>query len=401
MAPPTGHVRLGIAGLGVAGSVMLPYAARHPRIRIAGVADPRAQVTDRTSAEHDVPGYQSVSELCDDSGVDAVYLATPTELHTEHVLAAAAAAKHVVVEKPMAFDLAQADTMVEACRAAGTVLMVGHSQSFEAPVRRLGEMVRSGSLGELVMLHNWYYTDWLYRPRTSDEFLTERAGGVTYRQGAHQADILRYIAGGLVERVRGRTSRADPDRPTEGGHVAYLEFEDGAPATAVYSGYDHFPSTELTFGLNEGGGTVDPDRYGRSRARLRGLDREAEAALKGGDPTALPQSQVITGSGGKQPFYGLTLVSCTGADVRVSPDGLLVYDEHRRWEVSLAGEPVGRESLLGELAGAVLDGLPPEHDGRWGKANLEVSAAILESSATRAEVRLHHQVPVGRRGAAS
>jgi phthalate 4,5-cis-dihydrodiol dehydrogenase len=399
LARSTGHVRLGIAGLGVAGSVMLPYAAAHPRVRVTAVADPREELAARVSREHAATAYPTVAALCSADDVDAVYLATPTGLHTEHVLAAAEAGKHVVVEKPMAFDLEQADGMILAADRAGTVLMVGHSQSYEAPVRRMGEMIRSGDIGEPVMLHSWYYTDWLYRPRTPDEFQTELAGGVTYRQGAHQIDILRYLGGGLLDRVCARTSRADPARPTEGGHVAYLEFADGTPATAVYSGYDHFPSSELTFGIDEGGNRVDAEAYATARTRLAGLDAEAEAALKSKDPTALRQLQILA-QGQHQPFFGHTLVSCTEADLRVSPDGLLVYGHRRRWEVNLAGEPVGRQALLDELAGAVLDGRRPLHDGRWGKANLEACAAIIESSARRQEIRLCHQVPLPAREAA-
>jgi phthalate 4,5-cis-dihydrodiol dehydrogenase len=274
LARSTGHVRLGIAGLGVAGSVMLPYAAAHPRVRVTAVADPREELAARVSREHAATAYPTVAALCSADDVDAVYLATPTGLHTEHVLAAAEAGKHVVVEKPMAFDLEQADGMILAADRAGTVLMVGHSQSYEAPVRRMGEMIRSGDIGEPVMLHSWYYTDWLYRPRTPDEFQTELAGGVTYRQGAHQIDILRYLGGGLLDRVCARTSRADPARPTEGGHVAYLEFADGTPATAVYSGYDHFPSSER----DRPHPPCRPGRGGRGGAEVEGPDRPATVA---------------------------------------------------------------------------------------------------------------------------
>ncbi|MGH3666557.1 MAG: Gfo/Idh/MocA family protein [Egibacteraceae bacterium] len=393
MSRSSGRVGLGIAGLGVAGSVMLPHVVRHPRVRLVVVADRRGPLAEQVAREHAAAACSTVEQLSAMPEVDAVYLATPTQLHAEHVLTAATAGKHVVVEKPMALDLAQADGMIAAAERAGVALMVGHSQSYEAPVRRMGALIRSGTLGNPLMLHNWYYTDWLYRPRTPDEFDTNRAGGVTYRQGAHQVDILRYLGGGLLASVRARTSHADPDRATEGGHVAYLEFEDGTPATAVYSGYDHFHSSELTFGLNEGGGRVDPERHATARARIRGLDADAEAALKSGDPSSLRQLQVLA-PGGDQPFFGLTLVSCTQADLRGSPDGLLVYDDERRWEVSLAGEPSGRAALLDELAAAVLDGRPPLHDGRWGKANLEVCGAIVESSGRRQEVRLQHQVPV-------
>ena len=77
------------------------------------------------------------------------------------------------------------------------------------------------------------------------------------------------------------TGHGDPQRPTEDAHVAYLEFEDGTPASAVYSGADHFHTTELAFGIGEQGRPVDPAAYGRARQTLQKVGgRDAELGLK-------------------------------------------------------------------------------------------------------------------------
>src|SRR6266545_4942689 len=143
--------------------------------------------------------------------------------------------------------------MIAAAERSGVQLVVGHSHSFEPPIRKIREIVRRGELGRLRMLHNWYFTDWLYRPRNAEELDTQLGGGVTFRQGSHQFDLLRLIGGGLVRSVRAMTGRGDPERPTEDAHVVYMEFEDGTPASAVYSGADHFQTTELAFGIGEQG----------------------------------------------------------------------------------------------------------------------------------------------------
>src|SRR5206468_1189747 len=127
-----------------------------------------------------------------------------------------------------------------AAEAHDRQLVVGHSHSFEPAIRKMREIVQSGALGRVRMLHNWCFTDWLYRPRNTEELDTRLGGGVTFRQGSHQFDILRFIGGGLLRSVRAMTARGDAQRPTEDAPVAYMEFEHVTPATAVDCGPDPF-----------------------------------------------------------------------------------------------------------------------------------------------------------------
>ena len=144
------------------------------------------------------------------------------------------------------------------------------------------ELVRSGELGQLGMVHSWYFNDWLYRPRLPEELDTRLGGGVVFRQSADQFDIIRLVGKGLLRSVRAMTGRWDPERPTEGSYVAYLEFGDGAAATAGYGGYDHFHTTELT-GVDESGIAGERPASGRARHVLReagGPGSTGELALK-------------------------------------------------------------------------------------------------------------------------
>src|SRR5581483_2987834 len=119
--------------------------------------------------------------------------------------------------------------------------------------------------------------DWLYRPRTPEEFTPEWGGGVPWRQGPHQIDILRTIGGGLVQNLRGTVGVWDESRRVAGVYSAYLDFADGAVATALYSGYDHLSSATLMRGLTNRGPIVPEDRYARARKEFAG-NPEAEAA---------------------------------------------------------------------------------------------------------------------------
>lgn len=97
-------------------------------------------------------------------------------------------------------------------------------------------LIESGNVGPLRAVNCWYYTDWMYRPRHPDEFDDTLGGGVPMRQGAHHADIIRFIGGGRLASVRGTVGRWDQQRPGEGAYVSYLEFVDRTrqrPSTAA------------------------------------------------------------------------------------------------------------------------------------------------------------------------
>jgi phthalate 4,5-cis-dihydrodiol dehydrogenase len=379
-----------VLGLGAASAALLPIADLHADAVVTAGADP--DVGARNAFDRpDRRVYATCEELLASAEVDAVYIASPTPMHPEHVRRSLAAGKHVVVEKPMAPSLAAAEDMVTEAERQGLVLLVGHSQSFEAPVRAMRAIVESRVLGPVRAINCWYYTDWMYRPRHPDELDAAKGGGVPLRQGAHHVDIVRFLGGGVLRSVRGRVACWDEARRTEGSYSAYLEFEDGTPVTVFYSGYDHFPSTELTFGIGESGQALG-SAYAVARERLRAVDgADAELAMKRGAGGASRQAEMLRG-GDKQPFFGLVVVSCEGGDLRVSPDGLIVYGDVSRIEIPLGGMPVGREAMLTELAGAVRGSRAATHDGRWGVANLEVCQALVESSALGSEVRLERQV---------
>ena len=87
-------------------------------------------------------------------------------------------------------------------------------------------------------------------------------------------------------------------------------------------------------------------------------------------------------------------MSCERGDIRQTPDGLFIYGESEKREITLpAGRRRGREAEIEELYDAVVHGRPVFHDGRWGEATLEVCLAMIESAEKRREIFLSHQVP--------
>jgi phthalate 4,5-cis-dihydrodiol dehydrogenase len=386
---------LGIAGLGVASTQILPPISKLPFIKITAAADTRADAVAKFRAQYRAEGYASVEELCASTNVDAVYIATPNSLHAEHAITAAKHKKHIIVEKPMALTLAECDAMNQAADKHGVKLLCGHTHSFDPPIRKIREIVKSGALGKLCMIHSWNYNEFMYRPRMRHELATTR--GVVLNQGPHHVDIVRLIGGGMVRSVRAMTGIWDKAREWEGSYTCYLEFEDRTPATLIYSGYGYFDTAELFQWVGEGGQPRPPATNLRVREKLREVksaeeEEQLKEAMRFGGRREGEFSHVWTGAR-KQPFFGFTVVSCEKGDIRQTPDGLKIYGESDQREILLPAASRGREAEAEELYDVVVMGRPIFHDGRWGAATLEVCLAILESAEQRKEIFLARQVP--------
>ncbi len=386
---PDEPLRLAIAGLGMAGAVMVRAAAAHPGVKLVTAAEPNYETRNAFARDFDTPTYALLTELCDDPRIEAVYVATPHQFHRAHAVALAEAGKHIILEKPMALMLADCDTIIAAVERANVYLVVGHTHAFDPAVREMRRIVASGELGPLGMIASWNYTNFLYRPRRSEELDTALGGGILFNQLPHQIDMVRLIGGGRLRSVRAQLTAFDRSRPTEGSAVAFLEFDDGAAASLVYGGYDFFDSDELHFWISERGAQKSPDQHGAARrelaeqkneeVRLR-IERYAYGAESGPAPT-------------HQPHFGLMVVTCARGEMRASADGLFIYDQNGKREVVLPASAAtpGRSEVLDDMIAAVRTGRKPLQDGRWGKANVEVTLALQQSARERREIMLEHQ----------
>lgn len=376
-------IAVGAAGLGRAFSLMAPTLGADERVRLVAAADPRAEARAQFQRDFGGRAYATVDELCADRELDLIYVATPHQFHAEHARLAFAAGKHALVEKPMALTLEECNAMIGAARAAQRHLIVGHSHSFDAPIRRIRELIASGTYGRLRMITAFNFTDFLYRPRRPEELDSARGGGALYNQAPHHVDIVRLLAGARVTRVRAQTGAWDPKRSTEGAYSALLTFEGGAFATITYSGYAHFDSDEFTGWIGEGGQTKDPDAYGAARKALAG----DEMALKNARNYGGPQ-QPKTPPQLSHQHFGVLIASCEHADLRPLSTGVWIYADGQRRLDALPAPKVQRAEVIDELYGAVVEGMPPLHDGEWAAATMQVCLAMLRSAREQREVEL-------------
>jgi phthalate 4,5-cis-dihydrodiol dehydrogenase len=376
-------LRLGVAGLGNAGQAVLRDVGAAPGVVLAAVADLRSAALESCRSKFpDLKIYGSVDAMCQSDHVDAVWVATPNEFHAEHAISAAIHGKHVICEKPMALSLEQCDRMNRAVQESGIHFQM-HSKAVDPPILRMREIIAGGSLGRPIQISSWNYKSWLNYPRLPAELDTSKGGGIVFRQGAHQIDIVRCLGGGMVKSVRAITGKWHPRFDTEGNYSAFLEFADGTPASLVFNGYGGFDMTELTWGIGEGG-------YPSSERKEAASEAPVSASAKYAEPSRAERRK--REGARKQPFFGLTVVSCEKGDMRQSPDGLYLYTDQGRGEV-LCAPFVDRAGELMKLYDAVRQHRPGFNDGHWGKASLEVLLAILRSSEERREIILDHQVP--------
>jgi phthalate 4,5-cis-dihydrodiol dehydrogenase len=399
-------LKMGMVGIGVGGTEMLPAFEAMPEISLVAGADINPRIRQAFSARYEVPCYSSVEEMCRDSNVEAVWVSTPNRFHAPHTIIAADHGKHVVVEKPMALNLKEAAEMIEACKKNGVILVAGHTRSFTPPVRAMRRMVASGELGKVRAINLFAFTDWLTRPRTAEELDPAQGGGLVYRQGPHQVDSVRLIGGGLVRSLRAHVSNWMPGRPIDGYYAAFMEFEDGTPATIVHNGNGLFLASELVpWGTDKQRYT--PEERIRIRKALRAgtWDDEAEkqtirigglkerTTFEPGRDGVTPQKMWVPED------LGIMIVTCERGDMRHSPYGIFVYDDNGKREIQLRQDKYmgglgTRRAELEDLYNAVVLGEPVLHTGEWGMGTLEVCLAMKESSEQRREVRLSHQVPI-------
>jgi phthalate 4,5-cis-dihydrodiol dehydrogenase len=399
-------MRIGIAGLG-AGAVnalaATPGLTNHPSVELVAAADVRPEARDAFASRYGGRTYAGVEEMCKSPDIDAVYILTPNAAHAEHAILAAEHGKQVIADKPMALTLDDCDAMIRAADRNGVRLLIGHSQSLDSGILKMVEIVRSGILGRPVMVASSYYNEWLYRPRSRDELdPSTLEGNLVLRQGAVQLDIVRMLGGGMVRSIRGTTAVADPARRVEGAYAAYLEFEDGTPATVAFDAHGHFDSAELTYGIGLFGRPRDKEtNLGAHRQAKSFATHEDEYAFKNATRVGGGSAQVGPNAPAKShQFFGLTIVSCERGAIRQTAGGIMIYGRDT-WREERFAPRMYTEIELDLMYRAWSNDEPLEYcDGLWGKATTEACLGLIQSAKERREMHMMYQVrlPTDRHG---
>jgi predicted dehydrogenase len=226
-----GALRVGIIGAGFIGAVHA-HAARRAGARVVGVSSSTAASTkdavERLGAEQ---GFPEAAALVRSAEIDVVHICTPNHLHAPLSAAALAAGKHVVCEKPLAMDDAQATHLCARAAAAGVVAAVPFVYRFYPMVREARARLARAP-GTIRLVHGSYLQDWL-STADDDNWRVDAEWSGRSRAfadiGSHWCDLVEFVTGDRLVALCAELVTALPERIARGPHVHAFESGDGEP----------------------------------------------------------------------------------------------------------------------------------------------------------------------------
>lgn len=352
------RLRVGVIGLGWAGQQHLEAYAARDDVDVVGIAGLEVDLREELAERFDVPlALADWAQLIAEGDLDAVSIALPTFLHAPVAIAALDAGVHVLSEKPMARDAAEAEEMVAAARRAERVLHVAFNQRHRGDIAVLRSQVEKGALGRIYHARTW----WLRRagiPMLGSWFTNQQmaGGGPLIDLGVHVLDATLQLMGEPRVVAVSAVTHAELGPLGLGGG--------GTGKQAVGSAYEVEDLATVLLRL-EGGGSISIEA---SWATHRPQGDELGITLYGTDGGA-----------------DVTIVDYAPSTVRffgTAPDGV--------GDLDLSPiEATGHVTVVDEFLAAVADPASwAEHDGSLGAERTRIIDAAYRSASTGAEVRL-------------
>jgi predicted dehydrogenase len=235
----TQRLRTALVGCGKVGHIHAQALAALPESQFVAVCDASGERAQAFAARYGVTAYTDVRTMLRDAGVKALSVATPHPLHAEPAIAAAEAGAHVLVEKPLAANLADCDAMLAAAQKAGVRLACISQRRLFEPVQRVRAAIAAGKIGRpvlgVVAMFNWrdqaYYLSDPWRGKWATE-----GGGVLVNQAPHQLDLLCWLMDDAIAEVSGCWANLNhPYIEVEDTAIALVRFQQGGLASITVS----------------------------------------------------------------------------------------------------------------------------------------------------------------------
>jgi predicted dehydrogenase len=290
----------GILGAGMISGIHADALRKSDKAELVAVCDVRTENAKKLVDTY-APGaklYSDFDAMLADPRVEVVNIVTPNHLHTDFVLKAAAAGKHVLCEKPPAMSLAETDRMIAACKQAGVKFGIFVQSRMRPPMRHIKAAIDAGRFGQVLRVDvqmKWFRTADYYK---MDAWRSNRkcGAGVTIQHAFHYIDILQYLMGPGKSVKAEMWNLAHPDVKLEDTIDARIEFANGVKgfvqaSTALWPGNDVKIEVYGTAGSAIMCGTAfslwkfQDERPEDEEIRQAG---DAKVATAGGDPSALP-----------------------------------------------------------------------------------------------------------------
>jgi UDP-N-acetyl-2-amino-2-deoxyglucuronate dehydrogenase len=225
---------------------------------LAAVCDLVEDKSQKIGHQFSVPFFTDMHEMMRTVNIDVVVVLTESGLHAEHVVALAPYGKHIVVEKPMALTLDDADEMIRACDQGGGKLFVVKQNRFNVPVVKARQALEAGRFGKLTM--GTVRVRWC-RPQSYYDQAAWRGtwamdGGVLANQASHHVDMLEWMMGDVLS-VFAMSSTAIADIEAEDTAVVILRFKNGALGAIEATTATRPKDLEGSLSIMGDGGTVE------------------------------------------------------------------------------------------------------------------------------------------------
>jgi UDP-N-acetyl-2-amino-2-deoxyglucuronate dehydrogenase len=253
-------IRFAIIGCG---RIAKRHADLLGRAQIAGaslsaVCDVAAERAQAFGERYSVPWFTSIDDMLAEPGIDAVSVLTPSGMHADHAVAVARSGRHIVVEKPMALTLPDADRMIAEADEAGVRLFVVKQNRFNVPVVKAREALDAGRLGRLVLgtVRVRWCRDQSYYDHDAWRGTWAQDGGVIANQASHHVDMLAWFMGPVAS-VHARCATALVDIQAEDTAVATVRFRNGALGVIEATGATRPKDLEGSLSVLGAGGAIE------------------------------------------------------------------------------------------------------------------------------------------------
>jgi len=238
---------VGILGAGFFGAFHARAIAATQDVRLVAVCAENQALADTFAAEHGGKPYGDWRAMLDDRAVDAIAITAPHHLHCEFAVAALAAGKHVLLEKPMARSVAECSRIIASAAANRRKLMVGQIMHFVWPCLVAREILDRGELGKPMTGSSSLMKIWMEANRRGWHLDPATGGGMLMTAGIHALDQLVWLMNGRVGSVSAAMNASFHDQKADDSAMMLLRFDDGRFAQVA------------SIGFRDGGGTFDID----------------------------------------------------------------------------------------------------------------------------------------------
>ena len=227
------RIRCGLVGFGFIGPHHAEAISRLGFAEVVAVCSPRPEIARLKAGRFGIARvYERYEDLITDPEIDVVDIVTPTRHHCPIALAAIAAGKHVIVDKPLALTVREAQKMWEAADAARVVHAVTFNYRFHAIVQHIRALIKRGELGEIRIICGRYLQEWLLYPTDFSWRLDAQQSGeaaMVADAGCHWFDLVEYVSGLRVQSVLADLATLVPvrQRPLGGSREAFSSASQG------------------------------------------------------------------------------------------------------------------------------------------------------------------------------